>query len=160
MARHRKSKGLPKPPVPQDEAARILAAAMAGMEPLALPALDAIDASDDAPPTARPKKRSKYRNVKVEVNGVRFDSRKEAARWQQLQAREAAGEIHGLDRQVPFSLVVNGQLVAKYVADAVYYEDGVRIVEDTKSPITRKNPVYRLKCKLVKALLGIEIREV
>jgi hypothetical protein len=33
------------------------------------------------------------------------------------------------------------------------------VIEDTKSPITRKHPVYRIKVKLLKALTGVEVRE-
>ena len=36
---------------------------------------------------------SKYRNTKTEVDGILFDSKKEAARWLELKALEAAGKI-------------------------------------------------------------------
>lgn len=72
---------------------------------------------------------------------------------------ELAGDIHDLRRQVVYPLVCNGVLVCKYIADFAYHEDGRDIVEDVKSPATRKLPVYRIKSKLMKALLDIEVRE-
>lgn len=56
-------------------------------------------------------------------------------------------------------LVVNGQLVCTFIPDATYFENGKQVIEDTKSPITRKHPVYRIKVKLLKALTGAEVRE-
>lgn len=91
---------------------------------------------------------------------MRFDSRKEAARWAELCELAALGVISGLRRQVRIPIIVNGVRVCYYVADAVYVERGRWVVEDTKSPITRRLPVYRLKRKLLAALYGIEIREV
>src|SRR6266496_6320539 len=51
-----------------------------------------------------PQERSKYRNVKCIVQGERFDSQREADAWLGLLARQAAGEIEGLQRQVHFPL--------------------------------------------------------
>lgn len=112
-------------------------------------------------PAGRGKRRGKYRNEPVEVGGVRFDSKKEARRWLELLELQAAGRIVGLRRQVRIPLRVNGVVVCRYVADAVYVEAGRRVIEDVKSPITRMNPVYRLKRKLLAAVYaGAEIREV
>lgn len=106
-------------------------------------------------------KQPKYRNVKVtDATGKVHDSGKEFRRWQALQLRERAGEITELRRQVPFALVVNGVLVCQYVADFVYVEGAATIVEDCKSPPTRKLAAYRIKVKLMQAIHGIQIREV
>ncbi len=103
----------------------------------------------------------RYRNVPVVVDGIRFDSRKEAARWQELKLLERVGEISNLERQVAIPIIVSGVRVADYVCDAKYLDhDGKLVVEDVKSPITRKDPVYRLKRKLVAALHQIEVREI
>lgn len=102
----------------------------------------------------------KFRNEPTTVNGVRFDSRKEAARWGELVLLEAAGLIANLERQVRFPLIVNGVEVCVYIADFVYSEAGGRVVEDVKSAHTRRLPVYRLKAKLMLAVCGITIREV
>lgn len=107
-------------------------------------------------------RRSKYGNVRT--NG--FASKKEARRAQELQLLEKAGEIHDLKFQVRYPLVVNGQHVCTYVADAVYVErfgspicQPQTVVEDVKSPASRTR-LYLVKRSLMKALHGIEIREV
>ena len=106
-----------------------------------------------------PAKRSKYRHVPTFVDGVRFDSAKEARRWGALRLLEGEGKICGLRRQVTFSLEANGFRLTKYVADFCYLEGGATVVEDVKSDKTKKLPLYRLKKKLMRALLGITIRE-
>lgn len=104
-------------------------------------------------------KRQKYGNKPVVVKGVRFHSKGEAARDGQLQALQRAGRISGLKRQVRFPLRVNGTLLCSYVADWTYTEKGQAVVEDFKSPATAKDPVYRIKRKLMEILNNIEIRE-
>ena len=103
-------------------------------------------------------KPAKYRNEPTVVDGVRFDSRKEAARWCELRLLERAGAIADLARQVRFVLEVGGVRVGVYVADFQYREGGERVVEDVKSEGTRTQ-VYRLKKRLMLACHGIEIRE-
>ncbi len=103
---------------------------------------------------------NKFFAKKTEVDGIKFDSLKESRRWAELKLMERAGLIADLARQKRFNLAVNGVLVCAYVADHVYTEKGEEVVEDVKSAYTRKNPVYVLKKKLMKACLGIEIREV
>ena len=105
-------------------------------------------------------KRPKYGNRKVKMGDLTFDSAKEAKRWGELQFMVKAGEIKNLERQVRFPIIVNGVKVCTYVADYVYDEMAGRVVEDVKSEFTRKDPVYRLKNKLMKACHGIDIREV
>lgn len=94
------------------------------------------------------------------VPGILFDSLKEARRYVELLALLAAGKIQNLERQRRFKIRVNGQVVCAYVGDFIYMQSGRRIVEDVKSPMTRKLPVYVLKKKLLRAALGIEIQEV
>lgn len=105
------------------------------------------------------KPKAKYRNTRCEHDGVRFDSLKERARWLQLLQMAKDGQITNLERQVAFPIEINGIPICKYYADHVYQQDGKKVVEDTKSIITRKLPVYRLKKKLLKAVLGLEILE-
>jgi Protein of unknown function (DUF1064) len=104
---------------------------------------------------------SKYRNQRTESNGIGFDSRKEANRYQELLWMEATGLIVGLECQPRYDLVVNGHKIGFYRGDFRYEEvaTGKSITEDVKSPIT-KTAVYKLKKKLVKALYGVEIIEV
>ena len=104
---------------------------------------------------------NKYHAIKTEVDGIKFDSKKEAARYQELKILEMAGIISSLEIQKKFELKVNGFKVCDYYADFFYYdnENETRVVEDVKSKATR-TPVYRLKKKLMFACLGIEIVEV
>ncbi len=102
-------------------------------------------------------RRSKYGNVKTKINGQTFDSKKEATRYIVLKSYQTQKKISGLKTQVPFKIEINGELVCKYVADFVYYDqNGKKIVEDTKG---MKTAIYKLKKKLMKAVLGIEIVE-
>ena len=101
-------------------------------------------------------RQNKYRNQKTITDGKVFDSRKEAMRYHELKLLEKAGEIKDLELQPRFTLLPSfrrdGKTIRKieYVADFQYKEaDGTKIVEDVKSEITRKNPVYRLKKKLL-----------
>lgn len=105
-------------------------------------------------------KQAKYRNIKTEVDGIIFDSKREASRYLELRILEKKEEIHFLEVQPSFTLQVEGQKICKYIGDFSYYVNGELKVEDVKSAFTRKNPVYRLKKKLMKAVFGIEIIEV
>lgn len=100
-------------------------------------------------------KKRKYNNVKVELDGKTFDSKKESRRYIELRALQTAGEISHLHCQTPFELSV-----CKYIADFTYTKNGKLIVEDVKSPMTRKLSTYRLKVKLIREELGIEIIEI
>ena len=122
----------------------------------------------------------KYGNRKVAVDGIAFDSIREARRYKQLKLLLLSGEIVGLSMQVPFELVPaqyeeTGEVYSKgprkgqpkqgkcieksvvYVADFVYFENGKRVVEDTKGVRT---PEYIIKRKLMLHKYGIQIREV
>jgi hypothetical protein len=108
--------------------------------------------------------RSKYGAVPTVLDGVRFASKREAARYATLKLLERAGEIKELELQPRFPLYVcrrqNGELhkVCDYVADFQYREgrDGVLVVEDSKG---MRTPTYRLKAKMFTAQYGLEIRE-
>lgn len=106
-----------------------------------------------------PAKPRKYRNEPTIVDGLRFDSKHEAAVYQQLRVRELAGEIRGLRLQVPFACVVNGIHLCDYVADFVFVEGAATVVIDAKSDMTRKLPLYRLKRRAMQACHQVEIRE-
>lgn len=104
-----------------------------------------------------PRRRSKYNATATVVDGLRFASKAEAARWIELRAAHEAGSIFDLQRQVKFKLNVNGIHVCDYVCDFTHRDaSGYRTVEDVKGRLT---PVYRLKKRLLKAVLGIEILE-
>lgn len=124
---------------------------------------------------------SKYHAKKTEVDGIIFDSLKEAKRYQQLKLMEKAGIICNLKRQVKYELVpaqyMNGKCIERavtYTSDFEYdelvkarqrtvmvYDDskavGRHIVEDVKGVQT---DVYKIKRKLMLYKHGILIREV
>jgi len=104
---------------------------------------------------------SKYRNHVVEFEGETFHSKRELRYWLGLRARAKAGEIQHLARQVSFPIygvTPDGgrQYVCEYVADFVFFENGVRHVVDAKGVRTA---LYRLKRKLL-AVQGVIIEEV
>lgn len=109
---------------------------------------------------------NKYGARKISIDGVTFDSRKEAARWQELRLMLQAGVIDDLRRQVVFELIprqMDGKRVSEravnYIADFVYTENGKTVVEDVKSPATR-TPEYIIKRKLMRWVHGIAVKEV
>jgi len=108
----------------------------------------------------QPKSRSKYNNIKAEVDGKKFDSTKESKRYLVLKSMVERGEISELHEQVKFTFVHNGVKICSYVADFTYNKDGKEVVEDVKSEMTKKLPVYKMKKKMMFAFYGIEINEV
>lgn len=110
------------------------------------------------------KKKPKYGNIKTELDGIMFDSRKEANYYATLKVREKAGEINDLILQPRFllqeSFDKNGQHYRKieYIADFQYTEAGRTIVVDTKG---KRTDVYKLKRKLFeKRYPDLTIKEV
>lgn len=123
--------------------------------------------------------RSKYGNKKIMLDGLSFDSRKEARRYTELKLLERAGKIKNLELQKSFELIPSqyedtgevytrgankgqpkrGKCIEKavtYKADFVYIEDGKTVVEDTKGFRTKD---YILKRKLMLYIHRIRIRE-
>ena len=105
-------------------------------------------------------KESKYHNRKVTVDGITFDSVKEASRYQELRMLERAGEITGLVRQQKIELIPKTKLyrACYYVCDFIYYDkrENKTIYEDVKGVRTKE---YLLKRKLLYWRHGIEIKE-
>jgi hypothetical protein len=101
-------------------------------------------------------KRSKYGAVKTVVDGITFDSKKEAARYQELKLLK----VEALVLQPEYELRVNGELICKYRADFRYMDKKnglwIPVIEDCKGV---KTAVYRLKKKLMLACYGIHILE-
>lgn len=125
-------------------------------------------------------RRRKYGNTKIIVDGIQFDSKREAARYQELKLLERAGVISFLQRQTKFQLIPDqhapsnavytkgprkgqrkpGKLLeheCSYIADFCYIQNGETVVEDAKGYRTE---VYRIKKKLMLERYGIQIREV
>ena len=105
---------------------------------------------------------SKYRNIKTEFDGLKFDSKKEAARYAVLRLLERGNVISELNLQVPFeiapSVVIAGRKkpALKYIADFTYRKDGQWIVEDVKGALT---DLYKAKRHLMKSVHNIDILE-
>lgn len=106
---------------------------------------------------------SKYHSRKVTVDGITFDSAKEARRWKELCLMERAGAISGLTRQEKFTLIPaqrrGGKVVERavmYKADFAYIQNGQYIVEDVKG---FKTPEYILKRKMMLYVHGIRVKE-
>jgi hypothetical protein len=109
--------------------------------------------------------RSKFNAKPTEVEGIRFASRLEATHYGFLRLREKAGEIRNLELQPRYPFVINGQKICEYRADFKFEERfksadgrvGWRFVTaDSKGVRTR---VFAIKAKLLKAIYGIDIRE-
>lgn len=122
---------------------------------------------------------NKYGNKKSTIDGMTFDSKKEAQHYLNLKLLEKGGVIKNLQTQVKYVLIPaqyegtgeyykkgvhkgeeKKRLVEKecaYYADFVYEQDGKTIVEDTKGMKTDK---YIIKRKLMLWVHGIKIREV
>jgi hypothetical protein len=93
------------------------------------------------------------------INGIRFDSKKEGARFQELLLLERAKAIKDLKVHVKFSLDVNGFHVCNYTSDFTYIENNSLVVEDVKSTATKTRD-YVIRKKLMRVVHGIEIREI
>ena len=106
-----------------------------------------------------PKKHNKYKNKKVMLDGVLFDSKKEMQRYLQLKMLVRIGEITQLEPHPKYLLHCNNVKVCSYTADFFYYDNknSEFVVEDVKSPATKKLPLFRLKAKMMKAEYGIDI---
>ena len=103
-------------------------------------------------------KRPKYGNRRVEIDGMKFDSQHEAdVYFSTLLPSWKRGTYKLLVRQVPFDLPGGIRYIADFVTVSA---DGYVTVIDAKSAATRKNRVYINKKKQMKAIWGIEIREV
>ena len=87
--------------------------------------------------------RSKYNAVRTEVNGIMFDSKKEAARYWDLFLMEKAHKISDLKLQPAFKFPCG----FTYKADFRYFEDGKDVVEDVKGFQTR---IFKMKLKMLK----------
>lgn len=105
---------------------------------------------------------SKYHAKKTVVDGIEFDSAKEAKRYTRLRALEEEDKIKHLRLQVPFELVPSFECDGvkyrgtRYVADFVYVRDGKVVVEDCKG---FKTAEYKLKKKLMAYVNHINIEE-
>lgn len=95
----------------------------------------------------------KYKNIKTTIDGIQFDSKKEAQRYAELKLEEKAGLIHNLELQPKFELlkgfihVLTEEKVRgiTYIADFRYWQGDIEVVEDVKGI---KTEAYKIKRKL------------
>lgn len=102
-------------------------------------------------------RRNKYGAKPTIVDGHRFASKAEAARYGELKLMQKAGRIMGLDLQPRFPLVVKGVSLGRYTADFAYIDCAagrVAVVEDVKGHDTREG---KLRRRLAEALHGITV---
>jgi len=109
------------------------------------------------------KRYNKYKNKKVKVGDLTFDSIKEYHYFIHLQTEKKQGRIKGFERQVKYILLQKNDKfrAVTYRADfAVHHNDGSKEVIDIKSLMTRKLEGYILRKKMMYAFFGIEIKEI
>lgn len=104
---------------------------------------------------------NKYKATKTQIDGITFDSKLEANRYQYLKLLEKAGEIKGLEWHKRFIIIPKSSFGEDvyYEADFFYFEKDKPVVEDTKSTITIM-PLYKLKKRLLAETHGIIVKEV
>lgn len=100
----------------------------------------------------------KFNATRTEIDGIWFDSKKEAAEYGKLKLLERIGKVQQLELQPAFELhAPSGEVLGKYKADFRFIDqEGRSRVVDVKGV---KTPVYRLKKKMVEAEYGIRIEE-
>lgn len=119
------------------------------------PALRArIEAQAGTTPTEPPAPVRKYHNQPTVVDGIRFDSKKEARYYEQLKLRQASGEVWYFLRQVPIYLPGGTRYVVDFL---VFFKDPARLAEyvDVKG---RETQVFRLKKREVEHHYPIRIQ--
>ena len=108
-----------------------------------------------------PEKKSKYSSAKTDIDGIRFDSKKEAEFYAKLKLRERAGEISHLRLQPRYLLQEAFKHEGKqyreieYIADFEYIENGETVVVDVKG---FKTAVYMIKKKLFLYKYGDKVK--
>ena len=126
----------------------------------------------------------KYGNKKIVIDGIEFDSQKEARRYCELKLLQRAGKITDLQLQKEFELIPTqyetyarygkkGQRIKDgkrcieqscvYKADFAYMQNGKQVVEDTKGcrdPSSAGYAKFVIKRKLMLWRYGIRVVEI
>lgn len=104
---------------------------------------------------------NKYGAKKKTVDGIKFDSKLEADRYQQLKLLQKAGKINNLEYHKKFLIIPKSRYGEDiyYEADFFYFEEGYPVVEDTKSKATI-TALYKLKKRLLAENYGLVIKEI
>ena len=118
-------------------------------------------------PAAKTKRKdAKYHNMSEKRAGIKFDSKKEAQRYDELMVMLRSGIITDLRLQPQFTLqesylteAGNRIRAIRYTADFSYRFGGRMVVEDVKSTATRTKEYLRNK-KMMRSKFGIDMQEV
>jgi hypothetical protein len=108
-------------------------------------------------------KSSKFKNVKSEIDGHKFDSKKESEFYGSLKIKKQAGLIKDFKMQIPYEIIVNNIRIGNYFLDfLVENNDGTIEYIDIKGKDKKTNKfiktgVFALKKRLVEAIYGIKI---
>ena len=108
------------------------------------------------------KKKNKFHAIKMEYNGVKYDSKKEAGYAMRLDEMKRLGKVKDWQRQVKFPMVINGTDCGYYLLDfRVEYADGHKEYVDIKGYKKGASyQVFRIKKRIVEALYLIDITEI
>ena len=106
---------------------------------------------------------NKYKNIPCIIDGIKFQSKKEGARYCELALLEKAGIVAGFTCQPSFVLResyirCDGKKIRPitYIADfAVIYPDGHTEIEDVKGVQTE---VFKIKRKLLEAKYNLILK--
>jgi hypothetical protein len=108
-------------------------------------------------------KSSKFNNIKVEIDGYNFDSKKEAEFYGALKIKKQASLIKDFQMQIKYEIVVNKIHIANYFLDfIIQHNDGSFEYIDIKGKDSKTNKfiktgVFALKKRLVEAIYDIKI---
>ena len=126
-------------------------------------------------------KGKKYNNTKVELDNIKFDSKREMKRYLVLKEAQERGIISDLELQPKYELIPaireeyikhlktkdkvetrTVQLAITYTADFRYQKDGITVVEDVKaSPnMAALDKAFLLKEKMFRYFFGFPIKRV
>ena len=102
-------------------------------------------------------KKSKYKSVKCEHFGVKFDSKRERDQYIKYIHQQSIGEILSIKLQPRFDIIINGKFCGFYKADFEIElpNKSIQII-DVKG---MKTIVYKLKKKIIEAMYNIKIIE-
>lgn len=86
--------------------------------------------------------RKKYGNKKIDIDGIEFDSKKEARRYYELKLLQRAGQISELELQKEFELIpAQYESFERYGKTGKRLQDGKRCIE--KSCVYKADFAYR-----------------
>lgn len=97
---------------------------------------------------------SKYNNIKTVVDGIKFDSKREAFYYLYYKKLQDSRVIKNLQLQTKLEFNIDGKRIFTYKPDFEFDDEYGHHYIDVKGMET---PVFRLKKKLIEAKYKIEI---